>query len=110
LLAHRYNRQQMPGFLREQFELLATDRVAAAFLDFGAIDAALRTFNAYDRWLGILSAEESRAELQALSREKAQASALFRDVTRLAEEIEQGLLTLLFDTDLYLQVRDFGVF
>jgi hypothetical protein len=50
------------------------------------------------------------AELVALPRDRASSSALFRDVTRLAEELEGGLLTLLFDTDLAHQVRDFGIF
>lgn len=110
LLASRFNRAQIRGYLREQFSALPSDRVAEAFLDFGAVDAGLRTFRAYDRWLGILSDAELRLELEALPREDAPNSRLFRDVTRLAEELEGGLLTLLFDTELYPQVRDFGIF
>jgi len=110
LLAARFNRAQIRGYLREQFSLLPSDRIAEAFLEFGAIDAGLRTFRAYDRWLGMLADADLRAELEALPREDAQGSRVFRDVTRLAEELEAGLLTLLFDTDLYLQVRDFGIF
>lgn len=110
LLSHRFNRKQIRAYLREQFGLLPTDRIAAAFLEYGAIDAGLRTLGAYDRWLGMLADAETRDELEALPREQAQASALFRDVTRLAEELEGGLLTLLFDTDLARQVRDFGIF
>ena len=110
LLAHRYNREQIRGYLRDQFALLPCDRVAEAFLDYGAIDAGLRTLGAYDRWLGMLSDTELRSALEALPRDRAPSSALFRDVTRLAEELEGGLLTLLFDTDLARQVRDFGIF
>lgn len=110
LLAARFNREQIRGYLREQLSLLPSDRIAEAFLEYGAIDAGLRTFRAYDHWLGILADADLRAELAALPREDAHNSRLFREVTRLAEEIEGGLLTLLFDTDLNLQVRDFGIF
>ena len=66
LLASRYSRAQIRGYLREQFSLLPGDRVAEAFLEFGAIDAGLRTFRAYDRWLGILADSDLRSHLEAL--------------------------------------------
>ena len=89
---------------------MAEQTALGRLAEMGSGFPGLRTFRAYDRWLGILADPDLRAELEALPREEAHDSRLFRDVTRLAEELEGGLLTLLFDTDLFLQVRDFGIF
>jgi hypothetical protein len=110
LMCHRHDEAGIREFLSEQFDAYATDRVAAAFLAYGAIDAGLRTFGAYDRWLGILGDTDLRKELQSLARSDAPSSALFQDVYEISRQLEQGLLTLLFDTDLYVPVRDFGIF
>ncbi len=110
LQSHRFGREDRRAYLAAQLAAPATDRLAAAFLDCGARDAGVRALSAYDRWLGVLDDEQRRAELEALTKETAPASAVFRDVRRHAAELERGLLVLLFDTELLPHVREHGIF
>ena len=111
LLCGELDRSRIRDFLVEQFSAPAADRVAWAFLHAGANDAGLRTLRAYDRWLGILDDEEARDHLAGLTRDDAAASATFQEVRRLAAEMEQGLLSLLFDTQpLRALTREYAIF
>jgi predicted nucleotidyltransferase len=110
LQCHRFGREERRAYLAAQLAAPATDRLAAAFLDLDARDAGVRALSAYDRWLGVLDDEERRGELEALTKETAPASPVFRDVRRHAAELERGLLVLLFDTELLPHVREHGVF
>jgi len=110
LQSHRFGRADRRAYLAAQLAAPATDRLAAAFLDCGARDAGVRALSAYDRWLGVLDDEARRGELEALTKEIAPASAVFRDVRRHAAELERGLLVLLFDTELLPHVREHGIF
>lgn len=110
LQTHRFTREERREYLAAQLAAPATDRLAAAFLDCGARDAGVRALSAYDRWLGVLDDPERRAELEALTKDTAHGSTVFRDVRRHAAELERGLLVLLFDTELLPHVRDHGIF
>src|SRR5215216_5248080 len=110
LQTHRFARDDRRAYLAAQLAALATDRLAAAFLDCGARDAGVRALSAYDRWLGVLDDEERRGELESLTKETAHESAVFRDVRRHATELHRGLLVLLFDTPLLPHVREHGIF
>lgn len=112
LLCHEQPRATLRPFLAEQLRAPATDRIAWAFLHLGAADEGARALEAYDRWLGMLEREDVRRELATLPREEAGESALFRDVRRLARQLEAGLLSLLFESsrDLAVTVRDYVVF
>jgi len=110
LLCHLHAAPEIPRFLAAQLRAPATDRLAHAFLRFDAADAGLRALGAYDRWLGLLDDPEARAELESAGREQAETSAAFGEARRLGDELEAGLLTLLFDTPLRSLVREYGVF
>jgi hypothetical protein len=111
LLCHRYRKDEIRPFLIDQFSAPPTDRVAFAFLLAGAIDPGARALRAYDRWLAILDDSDARGQLQDLRREDAKRSPVFQEVRRLADELEQGLLALLFDTtQLRALVREYGIF
>jgi hypothetical protein len=110
LRSHRFTREERRTFLAAQLAAPATDRLADAFLDCDAKDAGVRALSAYDRWLAVLDDEERRGELEALTKETAHASPVFRDVRRHATELERGLLVLLFDTELLPHVREHGIF
>jgi hypothetical protein len=111
LLCQRFRRDEIRPFLLDQFSAPPTDRVAYAFLAAGAIDPGTRALSAYDRWLGMLDDPDVRARLQSLPREDAKRSPVFQEVRRLADELEQGLLALLFDTpQLRALVREYGIF
>jgi hypothetical protein len=98
-------------FLADQFAAPPTDRVAHAFLEAGAIDSGTRALSAYDRWLGMLDDPAVREQLQALRKEDAKASPVFQEVRRHADDLEQGLLTLLFESRALRRVtREYAIF
>lgn len=106
-----FETEEMEGFLRSEFGMPPTDRVAASFLRHDATDAGVRTFSAYDEFVAILSEPERRAELEALIRDEAPGSELFRQVRSLGDQIQSGLLALLFETrDLADTSREYLVF
>jgi hypothetical protein len=101
LRCHELRAEQIAPFLAEQFAMPPTDRVADAFLRYGAIDRGADALVAYDRFLALIDDDEVRAELQALEgRVAADASPAWREVAELGATIEQALLALLFETEL----------
>jgi hypothetical protein len=110
LLCHLHPGAEIPRFLRAQLAAPATDRLAHAFSSFGAEDAGVRALGAYDRWLGLLGDPDTRTELEGLPRETAERSPAFREARRLGDELQAGLLALLFDTPLRALVREYGIF
>jgi hypothetical protein len=109
LLCHRLRADAIRGELLRQLELPATDRLAECFLEFD-VDAGVRALAAYDRWLGMLGDDEIRAELAGLTREEGNRNRAFRTARRHADELQNGLLALLFETPLLPLVREYGVF
>jgi hypothetical protein len=110
LQSHRFERDERREYLAAQLAAPATDRLAAAFLDCGARDAGVRALSAYDRWIAVLDDEPRRGELEALTKDTAHTSPVFREVRRHAAELERGLLVLLFDTELLPITREHGIF
>ena len=110
LLCHRYRRADMGDFLAEALARPSIDRISWAFLELGAADAGVRTIGAYDRFLAMLADPVTRGELEQLSRSEAQGSAAFQEGRRLGDELEQGLLALLFETRIEPLVREYGIF
>jgi len=111
LLCGELQRKEMRAFLIEQLGAPPTDRVAFGFLHAGATDPGLRTLRAYDRWVGMLDQADVREELGRLTREETDRSDLFQEVRRLAMDVEQGLLALLFDTQpLRGLTREYAIF
>jgi hypothetical protein len=110
LRCHSLPREQVRPFLIEQLSRPATDRLADAFLATGLQDAGVRCLSAYDRWLGLLGDADVRAELASLDRRSARDSETFVDVRRLAADLQNGLLALLFETQLAPAVREYAIF
>ncbi|HET6509361.1 MAG TPA: nucleotidyltransferase domain-containing protein [Baekduia sp.] len=110
LRCHALKHADAAAFLARQLALPATDRVADAFLAAGQHDAGVRCLGAYDRWTGMLGDPAVRDELSALDRETASASPTFREVRRLAAELQNGLLALLFETPLAPAFREYAIF
>ena len=109
LLCHLMEAADMEAFVAKQFSAPATDRLAAAFLQQGALAEGVRTMSAYDRWIEMLQDESVREELAKLRQATRDASPLFREISDLGHEIDGGLLALLFETDLAPLTRRFGV-
>ena len=110
LLCDRHRQAAMRDFLVEQLRAPATDRLAAAFAAYDLMDSGGRALDAYDRWIGMLDDDATRAELAAVRRETADASDAYARVRRSGRELEAGLLALLFETPLVVLVREYGVF
>ncbi|HEX8688975.1 MAG TPA: hypothetical protein VF729_01900 [Solirubrobacterales bacterium] len=110
LLCHRYKAADIGPFLDAVLSRPSIDRLAWAFLELEAVDAGVRAIGAYDRFLRMLADPGVRAELTRLPRREAQNSPLFVEGSRLGDELEQGLLALLFETPLEPLVREYGIF
>lgn len=110
LLCHRLAAGNMRSFLVEQLSMPPVDRLAAAFMEHDAADAGARALSAYDRWIAMLNDEDIRRELTQLARTDVSGSAIYIEGRRLADELEQGLLALLFETPLVELVREYGIF
>ncbi len=110
LLCHRHAAGDMRAFLVDQLKMPPVDRLAVAFIEQDAVDAGVRALSAYDRWIAMLNDEGVRAELTRLARSDVSDSPIYNEGRRLAEELEQGLLALLFETPLASLVREYGIF
>jgi hypothetical protein len=111
LLTNGLPKAAIRPFLADQFAAPPTDRVAHAFLEANAIDSGMRALSAYDRWLGMLDDPDVRDRLQALRKEDAKASPVFQVVRRHADDLEQGLLALLYDSrPLRAVTREYAIF
>jgi hypothetical protein len=107
----RFHEDEMRRFLRDQLDMPPTDRIAQSFLVHEAIDAGARALGAYDEFVGRMDDEGFRRELGEVTRESAGESAAFTDVRRIAHDLEQALLALLYETRALPQVaRDYAVF
>lgn len=110
LQCFQYSRQDMRPFLVDQLTAPAMDRLAYAFLRWGVPDPGARFFAAYDRWIGLLNDQEVRAELNRVAPDNADESPAFREVQGIGRDLDRGLLTLLFDTELEPISRQYGIF
>jgi len=109
LLCHRLRAEAIAPELRRRLDQPATDRLAEVFLEFD-VDSGVRALSAYDRWIGMLDDDEIRAELATLTREQGDANRAFRTARRHADDLQNGLLALLFETPLLPLVREYGIF
>jgi len=109
LQCHLLAKSDMPRYLEAQLSSPPTDRLAAAFVLYDAIDEGVRFFRAYDRWIELMQDDEVRAELQSLSFESRDSSDLFAEIRAIGEALDQGLIALLFDTPLSQVARKYAV-
>ncbi|HXE46148.1 MAG TPA: DUF294 nucleotidyltransferase-like domain-containing protein [Conexibacter sp.] len=111
LRCHELRAEAIAPFLAAQFAMPPTDRVADAFLRYGAEAQGAEALAAYDAFVALLDDETMRAELGALdSRAAAYASACWREVAELGATIEAHLLALLFETELGPITQRYAVF
>jgi hypothetical protein len=111
LRCHELRAEAIAPLLAEQLAMPPTDRVADAFLRYGAGAAGADALAAYDAVLALLDDDEARAELRALeNRAAAAASPRWREVAELGATIEQRLLALLFETELGPIAQRYAVF
>jgi hypothetical protein len=101
LRCHELRAEAIGPFLAEQFAMPPSDRVADAFLRYGAGADGAEALAAYDAFIALLDDDAGRAQLRELdSRDAADASPRWREVAELGATIERCLLGLLFGTEL----------
>ncbi len=111
LRCHALRAEAIAPFLAAQFAMPPTDRVADAFLRYGAVDAGGEALAAYDAVVALLDDADARVELRALpDRAAADASPRWRELAELGAMIEQRLLSLLFETELGSVTQQYAVF
>lgn len=103
-------KDEIPGFLAQQFAAVPVDRVAWAFLEMGLVDEGLRCLGAYDEWISMLQDDETRKAIGALRESTRDDSPVFERVRSVGSRLQLGLLALLFESDLAPQSRRFLVF
>ena len=87
LRCHEHAAEAIAPFLAEQFALPPVDRVADAFLRYGAITEGAEALAAYDAFLALVDDADVREELRAIdSRPAADASPRFREAARSARD------------------------
>ena len=100
----------MTAFLTRWLTASPTDRLAAAFLHYGAMDEGVRTFAAYDRWIGVMQDSAAREELKTLRAATRDGSELWQDIRSVGGELQRGLNALLFDTPLRRPAAQYAIF
>jgi hypothetical protein len=110
LLCHMKQAEEMPAFLSRQFACSPVDRLAAAFLQQQAVPEGVRALAAYDRWIGLMGDADARAELASLRQATRDDSALFAQIREIGDELQRGLLALLYETGLSPLTRQYGLF
>jgi hypothetical protein len=110
LLCHLRTADEMAPFLTSWLTAWPSDRLAAAFLHYGAIEEGVRTFAAYDRWIAIMQDQDAREELKSLRAATREGSALWQDIRSIGEELQRGITALLFDTALRPLAPQYAIF
>jgi hypothetical protein len=110
LLCQTKTSAEMPAFLTRQFAAPPTDRLAAAFILQGAVAEGVRALGAYDRWIGLLDDASVRSGLAGLRESTREASPLFAQIREIGDELQRGLLALLYETSLSPLTRWYGLF
>lgn len=101
------------AFLAEQLRAAPVDRLAQAFmqLDGGtSVDAGVRALEAYDRFVGLMAEGSVRDELLTLTETSREDSQLWAEIRSIGEQLQSGLLSLLFGPDLAALTREYGIF
>jgi hypothetical protein len=101
---------EMPAFLARQLACPPTDRIAAAFLAQDAVPEGVRALAAYDRWIGMSADPGVRAELAKLREATRDASPVWSQIRSLGDDLQRGLLALLYETGLSPLTRQYGLF
>lgn len=111
LECHALPAADMPRHLAARLAEPPLDRIARAFCQHGMADAGARALRAYGAFLAMLDDPSVRAHLANLSEADAAASEPFHRVRELGDELQAGLLALLFEVpELEALVREYLIF
>ncbi len=110
LLCHLCLAEDMEPFLMRWLTAPPSDRLAAAFLHYEAVDEGARTFTAYDRWIALMQDRAKREELTALTAAARDHSELWHEIRGIGEELQRGMNALLFDTPLKRLAPQYAIF
>jgi hypothetical protein len=74
------------------------------------VPEGVRALSAYDRWIGLMEDAAARAELASLREATRDDSPLFAQIREIGDELQRGLLALLYETGLSPLTRQYGLF
>jgi predicted nucleotidyltransferase len=102
----------LEDFLVELSDRRPLDVVAELCLEFDAIAAGKKIFDAYERFLAVLDDEEKRKSLEVMSIEQAHVDPLFSDTRKMSTDFQSGLTELFFHSndELTKATQRYGVF
>lgn len=109
LLCRLIERDRMQDFLIRWFNATPLDRLATAFLFVDLAEVGVRALGAYDRWIGLMSDEDVRAELRDVRYDTRDDSPAFAEIRELGREFEDALGSLLFSSRLGPVTRAYGI-
>jgi hypothetical protein len=110
LRCHEQRREDMLDFLVSQYAMPPVDRLADAFLHYGAEAQGVEALVAYDQFVQLLDDDAVREELDGISSgTEAARSARFETIARLGIAIDAGILGLLFSPALASWTRNFAI-
>jgi hypothetical protein len=110
LLCHLRQADEMGVFLTSWLTAPPSDRLAAAFLHYEAVEEGVRTFAAYDRWIAIMQDAGARGELKTLREATRDSSQLWNEIRSIGESLQRGLTALLFNTALAPLAPQYAIF
>jgi hypothetical protein len=89
------------------------DLLASAFDDVSVAEPGMQAFAAYDEFLGILSAPESRSRLKKLTPDEASTDPVYQHIRELGRRFQSGLRALFLPdrpSRLRRLIEEYGVF
>jgi hypothetical protein len=102
---------QIRPFLIPQFRMSPNERVADAFIQAGAAELGVSTFENCERFLGQLDQRETRDRLDEIEgRAEADGSPEFVEATEIGEAIESNLIELLHGSKMIAATTRYGIF
>jgi len=110
LLCHLLAAEEMEGFLTQWLTATPSDRLAAAFLHYEAVEEGTRTFAAYDRWIALMQDGQAREGLKDLRAATRDQSDLWQEIRAIGEALQRGMTALLFDTALRPLAPQYAIF
>jgi len=84
--------------------------VHQAFVAQGAVPEGVRALGAYDRWIGMSADPSVRAALAELREATRDGSPVWAQIRQIGDDLQRGLLALLYETGLSPLTRPYGLF
>ncbi|HEX3683705.1 MAG TPA: hypothetical protein VHU83_14310 [Bryobacteraceae bacterium] len=106
-------KQEVISRLQKVFSMTPLENVAEILLRYGHLrQSAIKIFDSYNEFVGILSDENKRLHLEKLAEQGGDSDELYRSARTLSHVFREGLLELFFDpnSEMDTLTKNYGVF